>query len=108
MSYPKYGMFHGKIIKLQSQTSYSFGFQKFLQLCKLYIASGPVRFYCFFLVNRNRNRLPSSEIQKKPDQNCQKPPKTGLNQFEPVFWVFHYNRFELTKTENFSGWNYST
>ena len=63
--------------------------------------SGPVRFFCLFWVNRNRNRnrLPSLEIQKKPDRNCQKLPKTGPNQFKPVFRIFSYNWFVLTKSD---------
>ena len=61
--------------------------------------SSPVRFFCIFWVNCNRNRLPSLEIQKKLDRNRQKLPKTGPNQFEPVFCVFHYNQFELTKID---------
>ena len=37
------------------------------------LRSGPVRFFCLFWTNRNRNRLPNSEIQKKPDRNRKQP-----------------------------------
>ena len=37
------------------------------------LRSGPVRVFCLFWTNRNRNRLPNSEIQKKPDRNRKKP-----------------------------------
>ena len=48
------------------------------------LRSGPVRFFCYFWTNRNRNRLPNSEIQKKPDWNRKKPQKTAKNRSEPV------------------------
>ena len=56
------------------------------------LRSGPVRFFCYFWTNRNRNRLPNTEIQKKPDQNRKKPQKTGPNQFER-------NQLKLIKTD---------
>src|SRR6202044_1391382 len=59
------------------------------------LRSGPVRFFCLFWMNRNRNRLPNLEIQKKPDRNRQEPPKTGFLRFE---LVSNGTWFELTKT----------
>ena len=56
------------------------------------LRSGPVRFFCYFWTNRNRNQLPNTEIQKKPDQNRKKPQKTGPNQFER-------NQLKLIKTD---------
>ena len=43
--------------------------------------SGPVRFFCSFWTNRNRNRLPNTEIQKKTGP---KPQKTAKNRKKPV------------------------
>ena len=43
------------------------------------LRSGPVRFFCYFWTNRNRNRLPNTEIQKKPDRNHKKPVRTSSN-----------------------------
>ena len=56
------------------------------------LRSGLVRFFCYFWTNRNSNRLPNTEIQKKPDRNRKKPQKTGPNQFER-------NQLKLIKTD---------
>ena len=56
------------------------------------LRSGPVRIFAIFWTNRNRNRLPNTEIQKKPDRNRKKPQKNGPNQFER-------NQLKLIKTD---------
>ena len=48
------------------------------------LMSGPVRFFCYFWTNRNRNRLPNAEIKNRVDtaKNCKKPVQISLNWFE--------------------------